>query len=111
MSKYPKQTIMVCTKCGLTEPQNKQNKTGHCSRCDTFHMVVKAGSQIYLTADEIQIIKKALDAYFDHCGEVIADYKESETLEMPHTDFETENYNEALRVRNVIRLSLTRKLK
>ena len=111
MSKYPKQTIMVCTKCGLTEPQNKQNETGYCSRCDTFHMVVKAGAQIYLTADEIQIIKKALDSYFDHCGEVIADYKESETLEMQHTDFETENYNEAHHVRDVIRLSLSRKLK
>ena len=43
MSKYPHQTIMICTQCGLTEAQNKQNENGHCSRCNTFHMVVKAG--------------------------------------------------------------------
>ena len=111
MSKYPKQTIMICTKCGLIEPQTKQNETGYCSRCNAFHMVVKAGTRVYLTADEIQIIKKALDSYSDHCGEVIGDYKESETLGMPHTDFETENYNEALHERNVIRLSLSDKIK
>lgn len=110
-SKYPNQTIMVCTKCGLTEPQNEQNASGHCSRCDTFHMVAKAGTRAYLTADEVRIINKALDAYFDHCGEVIADYKESETLGMEHSAFETENYNEAFHERDVIRLSLTRKLR
>ena len=111
MSKYPHQTIMICTQCGLTEPQNKQNENGHCSRCNTFHMVVKAGTRVYLSADEVQVIKKALDAYFDHCGEVIGDYKESETLEIPHTDFETENYNEAHHERDVIRLSLWDKIK
>ena len=111
MSKYPNQAIMICTKCGLAEPQNKQNETGYCSRCDAFHMVVKAGTRVYLTADEIQIIKKALDSYFDHCGEVIGDYKESETLEMPHTAFETENYNEALHERDVIQHLLWNKIK
>lgn len=111
MSKYPHQTIMICTKCGLTEPQDKKNENGHCSRCDAFHMVVKAGTRVYLTADEVQVIKKALDAYFDHCGEVIADYMESETLEIPHTDFETENYNEAHHERDVIRLSLNGKFR
>ena len=111
MSKYPKQTIMVCTQCGLTEPQTEKNETGHCSRCGTFHKVAKVGTRAYLTADEVQVIRKALDAYFDHCGEVIADYKESEVMDMPHTDFETENYNEAFHDRDVIRLLLSRKLK
>lgn len=111
MSKYPRQTIMICTNCGLAEKQDKQNETGYCCNCGTYHMVAKAGTRVYLTADEVQIIRKALDAYFDHCGEVIADYKERETLGMPHTDFETENYNEAFHDRDVIRLSLGRKLK
>lgn len=111
MSAYPRQPIMICTKCGLTEPQNEQNATGYCSRCGTFHMVAKAGTRVYLTADEAQIIKKALWAYFDHCGEVIADYTESEAMAMPHTAFETENYNEAFHDRDVIRLSLALKLK
>lgn len=74
-------------------------------------MVARAGKRVYLTADEIQILKKAMNAYFDHCGEVMADYKESETLEMPHTDFETESYHEAFHERAVIQLSLLHKLK
>jgi hypothetical protein len=74
-------------------------------------MVAKAGKRVYLTADDVQVIRKALDAYFDHCGEVIADYKESEVLDIPHTDFETENYNEAFHDRDAIRHLLSRKLK
>lgn len=69
------------------------------------------GKQIYLTAEEMQIVRLALDAYFDSCGEVIADYKESETLGYKPTPMETENYNECYRRRDVIRLHLGNKFR
>lgn len=69
------------------------------------------GKQIYLTAEEMQIVRLALDEYFDICGEIIADYKESETLGYKPTPMEIENYNECFRRRNVIRLHLGNKFR
>ena len=54
----------------------------------------------------MQIVQLALDAYFDSCGEVIADYKANDILGYKPTPLETENYNECYRRRDVIRLRL-----
>jgi hypothetical protein len=69
------------------------------------------GKQIYLTVEEMQIVRLALDEYFDICGEAIADYKENETLGYEPTPMETENYNECFRRRDVILLHLGKKFR
>lgn len=49
---------------------------------------MSAGKDVYLSAKEIEIIRLALDAEYDHCGEIVGDYKPTER--------ETKDYNEAV---------------
>lgn len=57
---------------------------------------MSAGKDVYLSAKEIEIIRLALDAEYDHCGEIVGDYKQNEALDIKPTERETKDYNEAV---------------
>lgn len=57
---------------------------------------MKKGKQVYLSAQEIEIIRLALNAEYEHCGDIVADYRQNKELGIEPTELETEDYNEAL---------------
>lgn len=83
---------MICTKCGLAAKTNRTKPaiTGGAPR--SLYRFVEGGLIKVDLVTGIQYFLPDNDtarAHSEANAEGIADYKESETLKMPHTDFET----------------------
>lgn len=72
---------------------------------------MSAGKDVYLSAKEIEIIRIALNAECEHCGDIISDYRQNKDLGISPTEYETKDYDEALERRDIIQRKLLQKIK